>query len=141
MHEFSIPIRHLTPRVARRCAVALAAVLVAGCGGGKLKLGTVEGTVTLNGRPVKAEVQFEPVSSEDRSGGRTSSAVTDADGTFRLKYSHDREGAVVGRHNVLIKVLEEHPKSYEEAIEPTRTVRVVRRVDGGKNVFYFMIRK
>jgi hypothetical protein len=145
VHEFPIPIRNARPHVAWRCAllraVALAAVLTVGCGGGELELGTVEGTVTLNGRPVKAEVHFEPVSSEDRSGGRTSSATTDPDGSFRLKYSREREGAILGRHSVLIKILAENPKSYEETIEPTRTVRIVRRVDGGKNVFHFMIRK
>ena len=72
---------------------------VGGCGssGGRPELGTVSGTVTMEGKPlVGVVVSFSPES------GRTSSGVTDADGKYELVYAHGAKGAQVGKHSVHI---------------------------------------
>lgn len=70
---------------------------VGGCGssGGRPELGTVSGTVTMDGKPLAGVVvSFAPES------GRTSSGVTDADGKYELTYAHGAKGAQVGKHSV-----------------------------------------
>lgn len=72
-------------------------VLLSGCGGGKL--GEVEGTVTLNGKPLSgAEVVFQP----DHEG-RPSSGITDEEGHYVLQYTANQAGAEVGVHTVRIR--------------------------------------
>ncbi len=74
-------------------------IALAGCGRGpRTQLGTVEGVVTLDGRPLAdATVRFTP------SGpGRTAQGVTDASGRYRLLYLRDIPGADVDRHVVRI---------------------------------------
>jgi hypothetical protein len=71
------------------------------------QLGEVQGTVTLDGRPLaRATVIFEP-----KAGGHASRAVTDASGRYQLVYLRDATGALVGSH--LVKVFtasEDDPK-------------------------------
>ncbi|MGA2796909.1 MAG: carboxypeptidase-like regulatory domain-containing protein [Thermoguttaceae bacterium] len=71
------------------------------------QLGEVQGTVTLDGRPLaRATVIFEP-----KAGGHASRAVTDASGRYQLVYLRDNTGALVGSH--LVKVFtasEDDPK-------------------------------
>ncbi len=82
------------------CFLAMAsAVFLPGCGaGGDLPdLGEVKGVVTLDAQPLSgAQVQFLPQS------GRPSVAETGADGSYRLRYTTDEYGAVVGSHTVKI---------------------------------------
>ncbi len=72
-----------------------------GCGGtpdDTPELGTVSGTVTLDGSPVpKATVTFKP-----EEGGRPSSGTTDDQGYYELQYSLSSSGAVPGKHMVRI---------------------------------------
>jgi hypothetical protein len=78
---------------------ALCCLLVAGCGGPGVKLGTVKGKVTLNGRPLQgAEVTFQPTAK----GTAPSAGTTDADGRYELMYTFDTKGAVPGEHIVTI---------------------------------------
>jgi hypothetical protein len=72
---------------------------VTGCGkSDRPELGTVAGTVTLDGRPLpSANVIFTP-----NGPGRTSLGVTDADGKYSLTYLRDIMGANLGRHYVRI---------------------------------------
>jgi hypothetical protein len=61
-------------------------------------LGTVSGTVTIDGKPASdVLVRFSP---ED--GGRPSSGATDKNGFYRLNYSVAAPGAKVGMHSVSI---------------------------------------
>lgn len=60
-------------------------------------LGTVSGTVTMDGAPlVGAYVRFFPES------GRASAAVTDESGNYELTFIRDSMGAVLGKHTVRI---------------------------------------
>lgn len=72
---------------------------LAGCGGSDIPpLGTVTGSVTLNGQAVdEATVEFLP-----EEGGRPSIGVTDSSGTYSLTYRPSVKGAIVGRHSVRI---------------------------------------
>ncbi|WP_207395214.1 carboxypeptidase regulatory-like domain-containing protein [Bremerella alba] len=59
--------------------------------------GYVSGVVTLDGNPVgNAIVNFEPVD------GRPSVGFTDANGNYELIYTANRDGALLGKHQVRI---------------------------------------
>ena len=82
------------------CSLLLAGVVsLPGCGrgGDGPPLGKVMGVVTLDGSPLPdAQVEFLPQS------GRPSMAETGKDGAYRLQYTVDRDGALVGPHTVKI---------------------------------------
>lgn len=81
---------------------------IAGCGGESVEVAPVSGRVTLNGQPVANHfVGFQPVSGA-ASGAIGSSGVTDSEGRFTLKTVDGKhEGAVVGKHQVIIAPKEE----------------------------------
>ena len=69
-------------------------LLTAGCGG-EPAICKVTGTVKSAGQPVVGIiVNFVPAE------GRPSWGLTDANGTFKLHYTRDQEGAVRGPHKV-----------------------------------------
>jgi len=74
-----------------------------GCGGGgsdNPDLGSVTGTVTLDGKPLpNATVEFTPTGGE---GGRPAVAVTDDDGEYELEYTPGNYGATPGSYQVVI---------------------------------------
>ncbi len=79
-------------------------VLLCGCGGGKgpdqPELGTVSGTVTVDGKPAtNLTVTFLPVD-----GGRPSTGATDSSGAYTLIYNANSKGAKIGKHNVRLGV-------------------------------------
>jgi len=78
--------------------LAAALVLSVGCGSpAGPELGTVQGTVTLDGDPLPdAVIQFAP------NKGRPSTGTTDANGHYTLQYTMDRPGAVIGMHSVRV---------------------------------------
>lgn len=85
----------------RRAAVFVmfATVLhMAGCGGSETApTSKVSGTVTLDGEPVAdASVGFVP------ENGRPASGVTDESGRFTLTTFEPGDGAVLGKHQVVI---------------------------------------
>ena len=91
----------------------LAFGMVVGCGGpsDQPDLGSVSGTVTLDGKPLaNATVMFQPEQ------GRPSYGVTDDDGYYELRYTANTDGAVVGKHVVSITTYED-PE--EEGQKPT----------------------
>lgn len=80
--------------------VVLAVVLIglAGCSGGSgVALGTVTGTVSKDGEPVSgATITFYP------EVGRPSSATSDHEGHYSLRFTAREDGAIVGKHSVQI---------------------------------------
>ena len=92
-----------------RCitATALIGVLpllacLVGCDGGT-PLGSVTGRVTYNGEPLDcAMIEFVPVQE-----GRQSVGYTDESGRYALQYTLQRKGALLGRHQVRVKVYPE----------------------------------
>ncbi len=115
----------------------------AGCSGDDVPLADVSGRVTFNGVPLPAEIVFQPEQSRQNAGGRPSTAFTTADGSFTLSYSEGRQGAVVGRHRVVIKVMQapqaDQLSSYREATAAIKTSRLVRQVRRGSNRFTFAL--
>ncbi len=86
--------------------VVLVSLLAAGCGGSDVDLAPVKGTVTLDGEPLAgARVEFDPDPGEVVRGKPTGSAsygVTDSSGRYTLLYTHEQEGALLGKHTVRI---------------------------------------
>ncbi|MGL4550059.1 MAG: hypothetical protein ACRC33_02635 [Gemmataceae bacterium] len=111
-------------RTLSRFLLVASLVGLAGCGDGGPKLGQVEGTVRLNGKPVAGlRVDYNP--DVERSGqaspGLSSHAHTGEDGRYSLTYddrSRPRPGAVVGKHVVVV--------SDPEAEDQTRKVQTSR---------------
>ncbi len=80
-----------------RIAVLLSLAVVVGCGGG-IELGTVTGTVTIDGKPVpNAMITFFPEFS-----GSTSYGVTDKNGKYSLMFTDQDRGAMIGSFRVSI---------------------------------------
>ncbi|GAA4434643.1 hypothetical protein [Bremerella cremea] len=78
-------------------ALALISISAVGCGSNNgPPTGEVHGQVTYNNEPVEGcSVVFTP-----KAGGRSSSAMTDAEGNYELKYTISTMGALVGQHRV-----------------------------------------
>ncbi len=89
----------------RRCVASTLGlavlVLVFGCTGTKPlpELGTVRGTVTLDGQPIEnAVVFFTP----DGRKGRAAIGMTNQKGAYSIEYAQGVPGASIGRHCVRI---------------------------------------
>ena len=87
-------------RMVRSASLLAIVLLAAGCGGQR-QFAEVEGTVTLDGKPI-AEVQvvFVPDATKGNPGNNAT-AVTDAQGHYRLRAERDgKDGTVLGVHRV-----------------------------------------
>ena len=74
------------------------ALLIIGCGESGPPIASVEGTITMDGKPLaNASVVFSPES------GRPAGAKTDAEGHYVLNFSAGRKGAVPGKNRVQIR--------------------------------------
>lgn len=81
--------------------VVLLALACTGCGESGPEIATVEGTVTLDGKPLPhATVVFTPVE-----GGRPAGAMTDEEGYYVLNFTEGRQGAIPGKNRVRIYTL------------------------------------
>lgn len=70
-----------------------------GCSEGP-ELAEVTGKLSYNGQPVQyAAVEFHPVGE-----GKHSIGYTDAQGEYFVQYTRKREGALIGRHKIVIKM-------------------------------------
>jgi len=123
------------------CFFGLLLLSTSGCGGGGgPELGDVSGTVTLDGQPLaNASVTFSPAQ------GRGSDATTDAQGRYRLRFTAQEYGVVLGDHTVRITTAGVSDPETGESIEPTVTVpakyntetELTAKVEGGKETINF----
>jgi hypothetical protein len=97
--------------------------LLSGCGSSGPELGIVSGTVTLDGQPLDgATVIFQP------EVGKASFGRTDELGRYELRYLKDTMGAVVGPHQIEIRLagdstpVEPLPARYNDQSELTADV-------------------
>jgi hypothetical protein len=79
-------------------------IAIAGCGRTKYELAPVDGTVTIDGRPLtNARIMFAPVAKGGAlEAGKPAVGRLGADGSFTLTTYRDNDGAVVGDHWVTI---------------------------------------
>lgn len=101
------------------CALSLSVLMFTGCGPDLPEMGTVTGTVTMNGKPIQGvEVVFSPAPVEGKVA-KSSKGITDESGKFTLTYrapdGTPAEGAAVGKHVVtLVDIL--HIESRETRV-------------------------
>ena len=70
-----------------------------GCSEGP-DLGIVTGKVVQQGQPIPfAYVQFQPIDPP----GTYGAAYTGVDGTYNIRFTEDRDGALVGKHKVTVR--------------------------------------
>lgn len=122
----------------------LTGFLGVGCGGGRgPQLGSVTGTITLNGEPLPGvSVTFIP---EDQ--GSPSYGGTDKNGVYRLQFNQARAGAELGTHHVIIEVPEPATDDSGKRIDSTPIVKIPNKyrqpgtltadVSSGKNIVDF----
>jgi hypothetical protein len=109
---------------------------LAGCGSG---LGSVEGTVTLDDKPVQGvEVTFEPVGDE----GGTATGYTDEKGHYALHYPGRQEGAPPGEYTVRLagaEVLDGDAPPLRIPARYNSESDLKRTVESGTNTFNFAL--
>lgn len=90
-------------------------------------LAEVEGTVTLDGKPLdNVRVEFMP-DPESGNSGPNSTGVTDAQGRFKLTCENQQSGAVIGKHRVTLTDLKQWEgltTSREDANKPLKPSRI-----------------
>lgn len=100
-----------------KCAFSIALVAIIGCGGSgdTPDIGTVTGTITIDGKAMPdVSVTFSPVK-----GGRASSGITDSSGHYKLTYSSTVMGAKIGNHKVFVAgYVDYDPNDPEGPMEP-----------------------
>jgi hypothetical protein len=70
-----------------------------GCSDGP-ELGVVTGKVLQQGKPIPfAYVEFQPIDPP----GTYGAAYTQVDGTFNIRFTEDKDGALVGKHKVTVR--------------------------------------
>jgi hypothetical protein len=105
-------IRRLTPRAA--VVLAAWAALAAGCGGDKAKTAAVRGKVTYKGGAVPTgTVTFMP----DPAGPPATGDIQ-PDGTFTLTTYSKGDGAVLGKHKVIIVAMQDQGNRLPEEKSP-----------------------
>lgn len=114
-------------------AFFIGALIVAGCSKGDMPpLGSVSGTVTLDGQPLSGVIiNFKP------DVGRMATAVTDGQGRYVLEYSYGNSGSKVGPSTVMFEwpLGESGPAIPKKYVGMESELKV--DVTDGSNVFDF----
>lgn len=126
----------------RYSVLALIPFLMASCGSGIKEFPTspTTGVVKCEGNPVgNVQVIFAPIGEGgDSIAGKSGYAVAESDGTFSLTTYSNEDGAVVGKHNVIVSSpkAEEHPDFECECQTDSRAnVMQVEVTEDGENNF------
>jgi hypothetical protein len=100
---------------------------VAGCGDSGPTIVPVTGTVTYKGHPVaNAYIFFMPADGN----GRPSQGPTDAEGHFKLSYTNEKDGVLVGKHKVWIGRPQPTTRAQQEATMMGKKVPLARDMAG-----------
>lgn len=126
----------------RRFVLTVGVLTLCGCGGARDDLGSVSGTVTLDGAPLEnAQIEFIP-----REGGSTAYGRTDADGEYEMMFTRDTRGASLGENEVRITTADVTMKDGNEVAIPERVPAKYNRnselkqtVESGSNTFDFSL--
>ena len=103
-------------RMAFLCGLLTLVATAGGCQRGPTwNMAPVEGTVTKNGRPLAHVRVFFVADLDAGTQGPQSRGITDKDGHYRLRAGNGDDGAVVGKHRVLVIDLEAAMKQRERA--------------------------
>lgn len=86
-------------KIAGQFAMGIPLLLLIGCGSSdQPELGTVSGSVKLDGKPLShVEITFAP------DVGRPSYGETGDDGMYELIYIRDTKGAKIGKHTITVR--------------------------------------
>jgi hypothetical protein len=105
-------------------SIALLALLaMSGCGGSGYQVATVKGKVTCKGQPVKGgSITFSP-KSDEKTPGKAAEGRLDENGEFVLSTYGKKDGAVVGKHRVVIAFDDPYTKQ-PCSVPPDLTVEV-----------------
>lgn len=129
---------------AKWCVALIGVAAFAGCGAKSgVSLGQVSGRVYFFSLPARAELLFQPVDDSDAATGRPSTAFTDQNGRYDLRFTETERGAVVGRHLVTVKVYADPnltaSLNLADQTGPIRVTRVVRHVPAGHSTLDFAL--
>jgi hypothetical protein len=109
-----------------RIGLLMTIIAFSGCDSGGPKIVKVSGVLTRNGKPVpNLEVYFIPTH------GRNSVGMADEQGRFKLGYTADQDGALVGMHKVF--VVFNPPQTGAERVAPPADVRPILEKYGSKD--------
>lgn len=139
----------MTNRLINLASLLAIAAFMTGCSSGDI--GTVTGTVKMDGEPLKgARVTFYPVvEGEDTfDNAGTSIGKTDENGVYELIYGRGVNGAKVGKHTVYIETGEDFGGGYggeggsgrQEEVPQRYNAKseLVAEVSGGSNTIDFL---
>jgi hypothetical protein len=108
-----------------RSAIVVGLTLIAGCG--TETIAPVTGRVTFQGRSVaEASIAFSPAPrfEGDKEPGKPATGFTSADGRFVLSTYRPRDGALIGKHRVVVFLDDTNPtkckrnKRFEVEVKP-----------------------
>jgi len=129
-----------------RCTFFIGVLLLVGCRGGK-PLGQVKGTVTYRGKPVPhGAVLFVPEVT-----GTAATGAIQADGSYTLTTAGAGDGALIGKHKVMINAMEQPKGLLPEDRNPTpppivpvkytslATTDLTAEVKAGENIIDFKL--
>ncbi|MFC1597648.1 carboxypeptidase regulatory-like domain-containing protein [Planctomycetota bacterium] len=125
------------------CGSLIVFLLATGCGDGGPERGNVTGKVTLDGKPLEgADLEFQPTE------GSPSYGTTNPDGKYKLMYTRDKKGAMVGEHTVRITTSTTATDENGNEIRVPQQVPpeysregVVKEVKPGRNKFDFDLKQ
>lgn len=123
---FESTIVRIENRILGLSLVLLASIL--GCGDGGPELGTVQGRVTLDGKPVpNATLTFIP-----QFEGSPSYGVTDSNGSYTLAFTDTKNGAMLGSFDVQIetKKISKQEMSDDAQGEPPPFIAIPKKYRG-----------